>query len=246
MFFQEQTRLAEEQQKLEEIRLEKERKDQVAAERELKLRSDRERELKHHAQFSWNSAPPSSVQGQGGIPSQMGAGPATGAPPPNKSLLEIQQEEAIKMEKEAREKKKATAEQARISAAAAAAQQQKAINLKWAQTSGGAAPAKAPVIKSLTEIQAEEQAKLHKVNGSCLSQRTFLFFISADPSIYFVLLDFQQQEHDREKRAIINHHQAQQAAWSAQLTWADRAAALAAQGGSGESKKVNGTEIYLL
>jgi len=40
------------------------------------------------------------------------------------------------------------------------AQQQKAISLKWAQ---GAAPqAKAP-IKSLTEIQAEEQAKLQKV-----------------------------------------------------------------------------------
>ncbi|OXA51693.1 GRB10-interacting GYF protein 2 [Folsomia candida] len=200
----EQTRLAEEQQKLEEQRLEKERKEQVAAEREVKLRQERERELKlqQQAQFSWNTA---TVQ-----PTQNMAGGVAGSGG-SKSLLEIQQEEAIKQEKEqASQKKKAQQEQLRQQQA----QQQKAINLKWV-ANAGAAPTKQAPIKSLTEIQAEEQAKLQK-----------------------------QQDQEREKRAIINQQQQKQAVWSAQLTWADRALAGTGGGSSSSSgtsaKKVNG------
>ncbi|XP_021946985.1 GRB10-interacting GYF protein 2 isoform X2 [Folsomia candida] len=127
-------------------RLDNERKGQVAAEREVKFRQERERELKlqQQAQFSWNTATvqPNASQNMEGSDE-------------SKSLLEIQQKEAIKQEKEqASQKKKAQQEQLRQQQA----QQQKAINLKWVDNAG-AVPTKQAPIKSLTEIQAEEQAK---------------------------------------------------------------------------------------
>lgn len=135
----------------EEQRLDNERKGQVAAEREVKFRQERERELKlqQQAQFSWNTATvqPNASQNMEGSDE-------------SKSLLEIQQKEAIKQEKEqASQKKKAQQEQLRQQQA----QQQKAINLKWVDNAG-AVPTKQAPIKSLTEIQAEEQAKVQKVH----------------------------------------------------------------------------------
>jgi len=119
------------------------------------------------------------------------------------------EEEAIKQEKEANIKKKQQQEQLRIQQQQQQqAQQQKSANFKWAQS---AAPvAKAP-IKSFTEIQAEEQAKLQK-----------------------------QQEAEREKRAVLTHQQQQQQAWNAQLTWANRASQIGGNTSTSGSKKVNG------
>ncbi|OXA59526.1 GRB10-interacting GYF protein 2 [Folsomia candida] len=110
----EQTRLAEEQQKLEEQRLENERKGQVAAEREVKLRQEQERELKleRQAQFSWNNAtvqrtPSQNMASDDADSSSISSSCSSGS----KSLLEIQQEEAIGQEKEQANQKKSSQEE---------------------------------------------------------------------------------------------------------------------------------------
>jgi PERQ amino acid-rich with GYF domain-containing protein len=168
------------QQELDEQRRLQQEHDERQRQHQLRVQEEQEAAAKQQElqKFAWMSAHNQHVQ-----PSE----PA----PPALSLLEIQQEEAIKEQENAlrqqaaKKNKQLQQEQARLQKEA-----KSGLSLKWAQP---AQPQKV-AIKSFTEIQAEEQAKLAK-----------------------------QQEKDREQRAIVNQHSQLQQAWSSSLTWANRA-----------------------